>query len=532
MLLLMMSSSSRRLIYVLSNKIRQLIPGNSSEKKTIYDFSKIKKSPFNIKAETDYNANLSDNSFEIGLKKTNCIVWTDIPGLDYEDQIIETDFKLDSLGGYAAAGIIFRIMEEDSYYMALISSKGYLRLDVVNCGSPKALIAWTEIPDFDVNKINLKIIAFDAYLIFIVNDKWIAEVSDETIISGGIGFALASYQDDEDNYDNEYVCKAMIKNFIIDTRFNVIDEIFKKWIDESNVNAEYRLRLAETFAVMGEYVKSLDQIKKAWKRRDEAIRGIATDFEEVRTKKELLLASRMASCIGYSDEAQKYIDSILDQWSDSQEGKIAYAEKLILLYKAEKFTEFIEYAVKNSSKLEINIDYYTMLANSLHQVKEYKKAAAIWVKAYKLKNENGVYAANAAYSYELGASKKEALKYFLIAGKIFLNQDNTPELAAIMPKISFLGKNNWEARALCGKWAFSIEDYAQCEKEFEEAEKIRRSAEPAPAPDPAVYYLWGLSFYIKGKLKTAARLLEKAVKIAPDYKLFSEKLEEIKSKCK
>jgi len=442
------------------------------------------------------------------------------------------------MGGYAAAGINFRITDEDTYYMTLISSKGYFRVDAVKNSSPKTLIAWTEVSDFDENNINLKIIAYDAYLIFIINNKWIAEICDDSIGYGSVGFTTVSYGDAADTEEeqnetsDDYICKAMLDQIIIDTRLKVIDNCFNKWTDEMNINAEYRLRLAETFAVMNEYSGALDQIKKAWKRRDAAIRVVAIDLEIVRTRKELLLASRMAFRLGLYAEAEEYVNSILDQWPDSPEGKSAFTEKLKILYESEKYAELKDFALKNSKKIKNDVDCVTMTAQSHWQLKEYIESAEMWAKAFKLNSENGVYAANAANAYEFAANENEAVKYYITAGKIFLNQDNTPELAALVPKLSLHGENNWEARSLAGKWAFSIEDYDKALHDFDAAERMRRVIKPKPNPDPAVYYLWGLIYYIRKKNKTAVRLIEKAAALAPDYDLFREKLEEIKKQCK
>ena len=474
----------------------------------------------------------------MGLKKSNCIAWVDIPEKEYQDHSIEAKIRLDSLGGYAAAGIIFRIKDDDSYYMALISSKGYFRLDVVKDNNPKTLIAWTEIADFNGSNINLNIITYGTYLIFIVNGKWLGEANDNTVTYGKIGFVLASYPENPENSEQEaqigeYTCKAWLDYLTIDTRVKIIEDIYNKWTNDSNINAEERLRLAETYAVMGESLKALDQINRAWKRRDEVILTISSTAA-VRTKRELLLAARMSFRLGQYNEADEFLDTILDQWADTPEGKLAYTEKLKILNELNRFTDMKKLVVNNPFKITKDIDYYTLLARCHWELKEYAQSAEAWDMAYELNREtegsaeNGVYAVNAANAHELAGKKKEALTRYIIAGKIFLNQDNMPELAALMPKLSLLGSKNWEARALAGKWAYCIEDYNKCAKEFDISNKIRCALKPRPKADPALFYLWGLVFYIKGKTKTAIKLLEKAVKLAPDYELFSTKLEELK----
>jgi len=553
-----MASFIRRLIYTLSNKITREGQKNSPEGKLTADFTKSEKSLFSIKSESSYNAYLSNGGLTLGLKKPNCIAWVEIPELEYQDHVIEAKISLDSRGGYASAGLIFRMMDEGSYYMALVSSRGYFRLDLVKENAPKTLIAWTEIyehkprtparrsgeesaPVFDETNISIKIIAYGPYFIFIVNDKWVGETSDDSIAFGVPALVLASYETSDKKSPNaqeaadEYICSVRLDSFSVDSRISVIDDNFKKWSDESNINAERRLRLAETFAVMGEASKSLDQITKAWKRRDEAISAVSTTYTEVRTRKELLLAARMSFRLGQYSDAEEYIDGIIYQLAGdpqklaaSAEGKEALKEKLKILNELNKFKELKKFVLKYKKFITKDIDFYTKLARCHWELKDYKVSADMWDRAFKLDSENGVYAANAGNALELIDRKDEALAHFLSAGNIFLRQDNLPELAVLIPKLSILGENNWEARTLAGKWAFSIEDYDRCLSDFTAANKLRNATRPRPQEDPALYYLWGIVLNMKGRNSDAIRLLEKAVKLAPDYGLFRFKLVEIK----
>ncbi|MCL2185667.1 MAG: hypothetical protein FWB86_07435 [Treponema sp.] len=570
----------KRSIYALSNKIRQTNSGYPTEKKLTIDFSNPvnagKKSPFNIKSESSYTANLSNSSLELGLKKTNFIAWLDIPNKEYQDSIIDARIRLDNLGGYAAAGIIFRMIDDSSYYLALISSKGYFRLDAIKNNVPYPLIAWTEITNFDemqtsfkqqsVANIKLKIITYGTYLIFIVNGKWIGEICDDSIIYGQIGFAAASYLQDTIADNNEqqceqtpseqitengdYTCKAYLDFLSIDTRVKEIEECFKHWTNDSNINADGRLRLAETFAVMSEthivsaqkiYAASaaLDQLNKAWKRRDEVIRTVSAATSEVRTKKELIIAARMAFRLEQYNEAEEFIDTILYLWPDSQEGKLAITEKIRILNELNRFKDLKDFFIKYSAKIDKNIDYYTLIARCYWELKEYQNSAETWDKAYETNKEAnpnlniqaGVYASNAANAYELANNEKEALKHYIDAGNIFLNIDNKEELAVLIPKLNNLGSKNWEAHALIGKWAYSQEDYIKSAQEFAISNKLRCALKPRPKADAASYYLWALMLHLKGKNSEAIRLLERAIKLAPDYGLFRFKYAEIKLKC-
>jgi tetratricopeptide (TPR) repeat protein len=432
-------------------------------------------------------------------------------------------------------------MDQGSYYMALVSNKGYFRLDVVKDSVPRTLVAWTEISNFNGTNIDFNIITYGTYIILVINGKWLAEVSDDTIRGGLLGFALASYTDtDTENSEdkttnNNSVCKAYLDFISIDTRVKAIEESFRKWTDESNIFGESRLRLAETLAVMGETTQALEQIIKAWKRRDEMIRTVAASDAEVRTRKELLLAARLSFRLEQYREAEEYIDALINQCADEPqklvtlaEGREALKEKIKILNELDKFAELKDFVLKHSDKLNKDIDYYTMLARCHWRLEEYKESAAAWKKAFETDRENGVYAANAGNALELAGRKKEALANLLEAGKIFLRQDNQPELLALMPKLLTLGRKNWEVHALAAKHAFSIEDYKNCAMEFTMAEKLRCALRPRPKADPALYYLRGLVSSLAGRTKEAIRMLEKTVKLAPDYGLFRFKLAEIK----
>ena len=502
-----------------------------------FDFSKIKRPPFDIKSESSYIANLSNSSFELKLKKQNIIAWVDMPGQEFQDHIIEAKIRLDSMEGYAAAGIIFHIMDETSYYLALVSSKGYCRIDEVKDSAPYPLIAWTEISNFDGTNIDLKIITHEAKQVFLVNGKWLGEADGDAAGYGSLGFALASYpQNDDTESEGAFTCAAYLDCLSIDTRSKSIEEQYKKSTDESIINAEERLRLTETYAVMGKSEKALEQLVKAWKRRDAAISSVATTYSVVRTRKELLLAARLSFSLGKYSEAERYINSLLDQsseltgYADSVEGILAHTEKLKILNELGRFEELKEFALTHNEKINKDIDFYTLTARCYWELKEYLASAEAWNFAFGINSENGVYAANAANAYEAAGKKREALKSFIAAGKIFLNQGNNAELEAMMPRLLKLGVKSWDAHILAGKWAFSIEDYDRSEEEFNIADKIKSTKKSSVKADPAAFYLWALVLNLKNKDKAAITLLEKAVELAPNYGLFRFKLEEIKIK--
>ena len=135
----------KRPLHILSGRLRRKYqPAEWMKEKLTADFSKPEKSCFDIKPEISFYANLEKSPFTmegkpskkgallIGLKKKNSMAWVETADRVYVDQTIEARFHFDSLGGYCAAGLMFRVIERGTYYLALISSKGYFLPSVHN----------------------------------------------------------------------------------------------------------------------------------------------------------------------------------------------------------------------------------------------------------------------------------------------------------------------------------------------------------------------------------------------------------------
>jgi tetratricopeptide (TPR) repeat protein len=436
-------------------------------------------------------------------------------------------------------------MDGGTGYLALVSGRGYFRLDALKDGSPRLLIGWTEVPGLGAEHINLTIIAFGEHLIFLVDSRWIAEIHDPSVPEGRLGFALANYETGESARTGPapaYTCQARLDFLSVESRIKKVEEYYRKWNDSALVPAESRFRLAETFAALaapgaarGAAAFALDQITRAWKQREEAARSVTATYTETRTRRELLLAARMSARLGRCDEAEEYLDACLEQGRDNPEGEAALAEKTGLLLRLNKFPELKklvrEQIVRGKKEPKGPIpqaELYALLAEAHWNLKEYKPAAQAWEKAFGLDKENGLYAVAIARACVLLGKNDEALSRFLEGGRIFLRQDNYEELGALIPKLLSLGERNWEVRALIGKWAYAVGDYEQAESELALSESVRRKLKPRPRADPAVSYLWAMLLVRAGKHREALSFLAEAVQLAPDYGLFHLKLAEVR----
>jgi tetratricopeptide (TPR) repeat protein len=538
-------------------KPRGSSPDKIAEEKWIADFSKPKTVRFDIKSESSYDANLrkfdSRHCFALALKKNSCIAWVDAPDFYYRDLIIEAKLLIDNRGGYSAGGILFRKLDDRTYYSFLVSSKGFFRLDVVRNGMPFPLIGWTEVPDAAADEIaschsvNFTIIAYGDNIIILIRDSWAAELKDSSIQEGSVSFAAASYEEDvlpeagvsdklkaekstvrvsgngidsallltpwAEGSVNPYYAEIFLESLTIDSRFSEVSATYEKWKDSPSTDPMCHFHLAETFAAMNQPNAAMIQLKKSWE-----IAG------RRKSQKELLLAGRLAWILKLYSEAETYISACFQANVNSPEGKEAITEMAKILYNGERFLELKKFCVQAVKLKPDDPILLNFRGHALWNLKEYKKAATVYDKAFKLDTKNGLVAKNAANVYEVMDMKTEALDRYLAACKAFLAEDNYADLGILVPKILMLGKTDSEAHGLVGKWAFGVEDWEMAEKEINTARALEKKNHASC--DPALVFLEALLLIREGKRKQALPLLEEAVSLNKDYALFHFRLAE------
>jgi tetratricopeptide (TPR) repeat protein len=513
------------------------------------NFSKPNRTRFDIKSENAYDAYLRDKSLGIGLKKTRCLAWVE-GTFRYRDMVLTARLRLDCKGGYGAVGIMFRMFDGGTYYLVLLSSKGYFRLDAVRNNMPQPLIGWTEFdPPPSSNPgsgAELTIIARGPRITLLINGLWAGEIGDSSIEAGSLGFALASYETAGRSAAKQtgpviplpaqtgaYAVEAYLDYLSVDTRTAKVEAAWRLW-DEGRGGADgsaairtgpARLRLAETFTAMGENAAALGQLKRLW---GEEVR------REVRT---LLLAARLAQALGLYDEAEEYIDACLagdlpgtgavKDRAGIDYRREAVVEKAKILYAQRRCDELREYTEGALAAGSSNAALAALLGHAHWELGNYGDAARTYDRAFGLDGENGLHAANAANMYEALGRKIEALDRALAAGRAFLRAGNYQDLGVLIPKLLNLGPEHWEAHAMAGKWAFGIESWDEAAREFDLAAALSRKAKiKTGEKDPALSYLKALLLIRQTKRREALALLEEAVRLAPDYGLFYFRLAE------
>lgn len=450
----------KRPLYVISNKLRRRQSLDWMKEKWIADFSKPEKACFDIKPEIPYNAYLEKGSLFLGLKKNNCLAWLETAKRVYVNQVIDARFRFDSSGSYCAVGIMFRIAEQGSYYLALVSNRGYFRLDAVNGHIPQTLIDWTETPGIDGNGLKLGIIARNGHIIFLLNGRWVAEVYDTSVPGGHLGFALVSYDTDDTGKTDEYACRAWLDFLSVDSRPAAVEREYRRWNDTIEISAISRFRLAESLAAFDNVSGAYDQILKLWKQRETAVKSITAAYTEIRTNRELLFAARMASRLGLYAQAEEYVNICLTLSEDNSERlNTVLAEKAAILDLQHKYGELVVFLSEYIRRLETETGHadlpplYALLGLACWNLNDYKAAAAAWDKAFSLNRSNGLYAVSAGRAFEQMGKKTQALERYLQGGECFLQQQDYAELEALIPKVLSAGNNSRKVQTAAAKWA-------------------------------------------------------------------------------
>ena len=512
-------------------------------KKWTADFSK--QSLFESKAENSYDANLqkttSGNVLFLGLKKKGCIAWTNINDTECSDLLINARIRIAAGGAYAAAGIMFRMIDEDTCYSFLISNKAYFRLDIIRNGAPLPLIAWTELPNRAAaeitasNSVDFTIIALGSLITILIRDEWAAEIYDSTLPQGSIAFSGACYENNSDTAESaedgiapavflssmpenssSYTAGLFLEALTVDSRMEEISALHEKKTDSAGIDPHSRIRLAETFTAMNQNDAALVQIKKALK-----------DPLYKKEQRTLLLAGRIASAMGLYEEAESYISSCFGENVESAEGKEALVEMTKILYATERYQELKSFCKEALKAKPDDPIIKTFQGHAYWNLNEYKAAAAAYDAASRVNKGNGLLSKNAANVYDVMGEKQKALERYLSAGSAFLEEENYNDLGLIVPKLIYLGKDSYKAHALIGKWAFAIEDWQTASDEFKKAEDFRRKNKNQPR-EAAVAYLEALLLIQKGRREEALPLLEEAVSLQKKYALFRFKLAECK----
>ncbi len=522
------------------------------EERWVADFSKPHKARFIQETGSTYESHIGKQGLSLTLQKGFQLAWVEDPLYRYADLIIEGTIHLEAQGSYGAAGFQIRRTDDSSYYSFLLSSKGYFRFDVLFNGTTLPLIGWTEAPLFNTGEHagnSVRIIALGDKFTIIINDRWAGEIVDETIPAGKLAFSVVSYEE-----KSSVSITGRLQTLVVDSRLIEVEAVHLRWNRFIKIDEAARFRLAETFLAMNQPLSALVQIKRIWKTAGSP-----------RSQGELLFAARCAMQLSLYEEAEDYLDHCLEADVDSEESRIALAEKAKLLYLQSRYADLEEHAKGALDLFPQDPILHTLLGHAYMNLGRPDLAAQAYDNALTytvigrgevgqgsgLERSSGTVGAerredlergtlardrdaaliaqNAGSAYEKLGDTSTALERYLEAGRLFLNTESYNDLALVIPRLLELGKTDPRAHSLAGKYYFVIEDFHRAEKELDLADLAPANPSPTAdntAPDPAVPYLKALLLIKKDKRKTALAFLQRAVEQAPNSALFHFRLAE------
>jgi tetratricopeptide (TPR) repeat protein len=515
------------------------------------NFSRPSKLRFAIERTEDYSIIRHARRLELALHRGNTLAWTEMPGYRYQDFRLQCSIGIKDQSPYAACGILFHYIDEQSFYCLLVSNKGNFRLDSVFNGSPSTLIPWTELNHYSPKSTELELVQNGDSITIIFDGHWAASIQDDGIGSGSFALAAASYEDNP--------ATVWLDSFAVESRPILVEAAHIRWTKLVQVEEKARLNLAESFLAVGQAMPALIHIRRIWH-----------DLE--RQKKtpspvSLLLAASCALRLGLYEEAEEYLNRCIEVAPEENEGRQALGEKAKLLYKAGRYKELLETASRAAELFPQEAMYLTLQGHALLYSGKAQEALRLYTAAAEHDANNPLAMLNAANTCEQLADPDGAASWLLQAGRLYLETNQLDELEDVLLRLHATGKALHRVLGLSAKCAWARGDYARAEKEVnaalaaeEDAAKEPAAKEPAakepaakepaakepaakepaakepaakePAakelengqelssPDPALPYLKGLMLSNKGKRKTALSCFQTAARLRPDYQPF------------
>ncbi len=465
-----------------------------------------------------YRSRRERGAFLLEIKKKNCFAWVKTRKFhSYQDLVLEGVLRFERGNGYTAAGLLVRYINDENFYYVLISNKGYLRFDVLFNRKPLHLIDWTE---FNVKSLEpgvgserqellrdgleLRLICRGNLFTFFIDDEWVAEVEDDTIPRGSIGFAAQ-------NFDTKGSGRFYLDSLRVDARPVYVERAYYRWVHYFPARRERRLALAHTFHSMGRFPQVVIQIKRALKQGE----GSAEEY--------FLLAESYLQARLYEQALEALEQSLLSA-GDKEE---AVLEKANVLFLLKRYIPARDYILSIIEHYRDNAHLWNLLGNNEYALGNWKKAVSAYKRAAEVDAEVPLFLTNLARTQERLFLLPEAFRNYLYSTRLLFRREDYDELSLVVPRARDLASRveNIDAgqirelEAIEGKMLFH-------EGRTSEAETRFRQLIDQDHQDSAVFFLYGLILLERGQRDLADPYLVKATELKDDFALFWFRLAE------
>ncbi|MGA2547230.1 MAG: tetratricopeptide repeat protein [Rectinemataceae bacterium] len=439
-----------------------------------------------------------EKCLELALERTDLFAWTEAPLYRHSDFALEGEFAIPRGQARSACGFLFRYQDEGNFYSVLVSNKGYFRLDVVFNGSPRALVAWTEISrPPDVDEFSLRVIARGGHFTIIIDDEWAAEAADESFNRGHIAFAAQNYGEGERARFN-------LRSCMVDSRPMELETWYYRWNYFKVPDSVARRRLAETLFAMGDNLAAAVQLRKIEKRRP-------LDANE------LFLKAESALRLGLEAEAEEALDACIALDPGRSE---AVEEKADILHLRGRYLELRDLLETILPGRRDNSRLLCLSGHARFGLGDYLGAAAEYRAAADLALHSGEDAGqalsrmNEARAWDQAGKKTEAADAYLAAARLFSAQEADDDLALALQRLSALKAKNAEVREIKGKALYRA-------GKKDAAARILAELVVKGSRDSGTHYTLGLILAEKGQGEKALERFEAALTLEPDFPLYA-----------
>lgn len=364
--------------------------------------------------------------------------------------------------GTCAAGLLFRYLNESTFYALLVSDGGWLRLDAVVNNTPLPLLGWTDTGASDEVRV-LSLIAVGTSFTLCVDDQWIAQIEDDTIQAAGkVCFAAQ-------NWGVHAHRSFELSAFSLESQPFMVETACLRANEPARIPASAHLRLAESLYAMGRAACARAEMKKLKAKCTFGLR-------------EYLLAGDIACAQHLYDEAEEAFNAALVQDPHCMRALLALGGALYQQNAYEKLAHLLatHRVVAERDAFLSNLCGHLALAQNRHE-----DAAAAYQRAFRLDPHQGLFALHAAQELSLLGEKEQAIQAYLHAARLFLAQESYADLERVVLALRRLDPERTEVRSIAGKLYYATGRHRQAHTQFDALCR-------AGSADATVWYLYGL----------------------------------------
>ncbi|MFW5715362.1 MAG: tetratricopeptide repeat protein [bacterium] len=465
--------------------------GDLLEEKWQSNFSVLKKKRFTEEQTEAFSARHSRGAFRLHLKRSNLFAWALFSPYRYHNFVAAADLRIDPNNGHSAAGFLFRYINDENYYYALVSNRGFFRFDVVFNGNPTPLIPWLEVPlSQDKDCFNFRIIAHNNSFSFYLDTQWIAEIDDESFDTGTLAFA-------GQNYDEKEQADFALERMMLEARPVEVEVWYYRWTKVLPIDPRRRVRLAERLYGRGQFTAALVQLKRAFHAQEPDVDG------------QFLLAETYLN-LGMYPEALTQIESCLQKEPNHAEAQL---EKANILYLQNRFLDTRSYVEDIIERFAENAPLWNLYGNAEYSLGRWQAAAEKYLKAVELNGELPIFQLNAARALDRSGETERAAAFYAEAARLFFRQEAFEELPFIFEQIGRIDADNAVAETVRGKLLFQEGDMPGAEEIFQRL--IERGA-----AESEIDFLQGLIHMQRGEHPEAVRCFQTAIEKNPEFYLY------------